>query len=140
MATIYAPDSTIINQGPVIFPSAPPPPTPVQPTQGVAWVPLGWLLFFGAKGQIARKATLRAVDMQGGTIEVLEEATGAVTKVDAKTNRIYIYAPYSTINNYEIYNNNMYNPYVNAPGSTFNVLGRKLDTTLPIIAITNQTN
>ncbi len=80
--------------------------------------------------------------MQGGTIEVLEEATGAVTKVDTKTSRIYIYAPNSTINNYEIYNNsyNMFNPYVNAPGSNFNVWGRKLDTTLPIIAITNQTN
>ncbi len=78
--------------------------------------------------------------MQGGTIEVMEEATGTVTKVDVKTNRIYINAPYSVINNYEINNYNTYTPYVNAPGSYINVWGRKLDTTLPIIAITNQTN
>lgn len=141
MATIYAPNSTVFNQGPLILPSLLPPANPPPPTPGIAFVPLGALLWYGLFGQAPRKAYLKSVDVLGGTVEMVEE-TGTVTKVDTKTSRIYINAPYSTINNYEYnsYNsyNTMYNPYVNAPGSNFNVYGRKIDTSIPLIAITNQ--
>ncbi|SFB45249.1 hypothetical protein SAMN03159315_05813 [Pseudomonas sp. NFPP28] len=74
--------------------------------------------------------------MENSTIEVTEENTNTVTTIDTKTNRVYINAPYSTIT---VHENNFYqNPYINAPGSGFNIWERKIDLSVPLIAITDQ--
>ncbi|UOP12660.1 MULTISPECIES: hypothetical protein [Pseudomonas] len=135
MAIIYAPGSTVFNNGPVIYPSVPQPAPQPAPTVGITFTPLGCLLLTGLFGKVPRKCYLKSVNMANSTIEVTEES-GVNTTIDTKTNRIYINAPYSVINNYE---NNFYqNPYINAPGSQFSIWGRKIDLSQPIIAITNQ--